>query len=170
MPTVDLLLGIAEFSIGLAGFSAIIAVFAGRDGRWAASDRQRGVVLILTALTPGFISFVALGLGTIDLREQIIWRLSGAVFAAAIVASLFIGVTGYRAIPDAERQVFSPVVGTFLVGGSALNGAVQLFGAFGGLGSLTFTGLYFGLVWQLFVGAIQFVRIVFVRPDHTGGV
>jgi hypothetical protein len=126
-------------------------------------------VLILTALTPGFISFVALALGTIDLREQIVWRLSQAVFAAAIVASLFVVFASYKVISDAERQVFSPLAGALLMGGSALNGAVQLFGAFGGLGSFTFTGLFFGLVWQLLVGAIQFARIVLVRPEHTGG-
>jgi hypothetical protein len=67
------------------------------------------------------------------------------------------------------NQVFSPVAGTLLVGGSALNGAVQVVGAFGGLGSLTFTGLFFGLVWQLLVGAIQFARIIFARPDGTRG-
>jgi len=169
MPTVDLLLGIAEFSIGLAGFSGIIAVFAGRDGRWAASDRQRGVVLILTALTPGFISFLALALGTIGLPEQIVWRLSEAIFGAAIVVSVFVVVAGHKAIPDSERQVFSPLAGAFVAGGSALNGAAQLFGAFGGFGSLTFTALFLGLVWQLLVGAIQFARIIFVRPDDTGG-
>jgi len=169
MPTVDLLLGITEFSIGLAGFSGIIAVFAGRDGRWAAADRSRALVLILTSLIPGFVSFIALGLGTIDLHEQIVWRLSQAVFAAAIVTSWFVAVTSGRAVPDPERQVFSSLAGAFVLGGTALNGAVQLLGAFGGLGRLTFTGLFFGLVWQLLVGAIQFGRIIFVRPNHSGG-
>jgi len=169
VPPVDLLFGVSEFSIGLAGFSGIIAVFAGRDGRWAAADRYRGLILILTSLIPGFVSFIALRLGTIGLSEQIVWRSSQAVFVAAIVTSLFVGITGAGEISDGERQVFSSRYGDFFMSGTALNGAVQLLGSFGGPGTLTFTVLYFGLVRQLRVGAIQFGRIIFVRRGQSGG-
>ena len=73
---------IVEFAIGIAGFSAVIAVLGGRE-HWSEQDRLRTHNLIVFALVPGFLSLLALAaLSQID------------VIGASRIVSVFAFVIG----------------------------------------------------------------------------
>jgi hypothetical protein len=160
----DLLLGITEFSVGLGGFSGIVVVFAGRDGGWARVDRYRSANLISNALIPAFVAFLALGLNQAPTFAGDASRVASATLAIAIGATTFLAFSGMRSVPQAERALISPYIFVLLVGGSIVNGLVQLGNVLGFFGQAAFVVLFSGLVWQLAVAAIQFARIVFIRP------
>ncbi len=161
----EMLGDIIEFSIGLAGFSGIVAVYAGRDGRWSPVDRFRSANLISAALIPGFVAFITLGLGIVVDEPAMLWRMASALLGIAVGVTMVPPFTGRRLLPASERRLINPYVFVLLVGGSLLNALVQLVNAAGVVAPPAFAVLYFGLVWQLGVGAIQFARIIFVRPS-----
>jgi len=56
---VEIMGNVVEFSIGLAGFSGVVAAFTYRT-RWGVIETYRLVNLLFAALIPGFTAFVSL--------------------------------------------------------------------------------------------------------------
>ncbi|MBV1904928.1 MAG: hypothetical protein KUG75_02530 [Pseudomonadales bacterium] len=160
----DLLLGISEFSIGLAGFSGIVAALAHRSGNWVQVDRYRIGNLLYSGLSPGFLAFFALGLNASDIEPDITWKFSAGTLALVLSYGMFVTVYGRKKLPDKERVLISIPVFYIQRMISLIALVFQLIAIFGLYSEYIFTIFYFGLVAQLFVATIQFVRIIFVRP------
>ena len=105
----DLLLTIAEISIGFAGFAGIVALFGRRAaGTWSAVDRIRFNALIGSALISLFAALLPLVLyyGASDHVSP--WKLSSALFGVVLLRVCWIGIRGTleaRASEDSEANV-----------------------------------------------------------------
>lgn len=157
----DLLLGITEFSIGLAGFSGIVAALAHRSGKWAQVDRYRIGNLLYSGLSPGFLAFFALGIGSHQLAT---WQLSSGALALVLSYGMYVTIYGRKILPATERVLISIPIFYAQRFISLVALVCQLLAVFGYFGGSVFTVFYFGLIAQLFVATIQFARIIFVRP------
>ena len=160
----DLLLGITEFSIGLAGFSGIVAALAHRTGSWVQVDRYRIGNLLYSGLTPGFLAFIALGLlANLD-QQATVWKLSSGMLALVLAYGMFVTIYGRRQLPLDERKLISIRVFSVQRAISLVALIFQLLSIIGFFPHYVFSIFYFGLIAQLFVATVQFTRIIFVRP------
>ena len=82
---VELLGNVIEFSIGLAGFSAVVSVFLQRSSGLADIDRVRVQSLLMLALTPAFIAFVFTGIETAALNVEFAARVSSAFLVVLLI-------------------------------------------------------------------------------------
>ena len=150
---------IVEFAIGIAGFSAVIAVLGGRE-HWSEQDRVRTHNLIVFALVPGFLSLLALAaLSQID------------VIGASRIVSVFAFVIGIIVwVASRRRSLVAFGVGAFSTQ-NPINTAIFSFYALlvlfnipvflGLFGSYAFTLFYLHLVGLLLIASINFYRLVF---------
>jgi len=160
----DLLLGITEFSIGLAGFSGIVAALAHRTGSWVQVDRYRIGNLLFSGLSPGFLAFIALGLlANFELQVNV-WKFSSGLLALVLGYGTFVTIYGRRKLPQNERKLISIRVFSAQRAISLVALAFQLLSILGMFPDYIFSIFYFGLIAQLFVATVQFTRIIFVRP------
>lgn len=97
MQGADDLHAIAEFAIGLAGFSAIALMLGSRDSaiaqliglRSRGLDRSNASVvrsMIISALAPGFLAFVPLLMFHFGLDGPNLWRISSTIFIIGAIA------------------------------------------------------------------------------------
>ena len=81
MPEENLLLTIAEVSIGFAGFAGIVALFGRRSaGPWSASDQTRFNALIRGALVSLFGAFLPLAIHYVSPSDSSPWGPASTVF------------------------------------------------------------------------------------------
>ena len=160
----DLLSTIVEFSIGLAGFSGIVGIFINRSGQWIYVDRFRVTNLLLMSLTPGFLSFISLGL--LPIVDGAI-EISAAIFATTIVLLLTFIPRARSRVPEIDRplvglRIFVPMSLTFVV---LL--ILQTLIAVSVIDSYEFTVYYYSLVVMLLLAVIQFARLILARPHAS---
>jgi hypothetical protein len=165
VPNSDLLLGITEFSIGLAGFSGIVAALAHRTGSWVQVDRYRIGNLLYSGLTPGFLAFFALGLLANIEHQATVWKISSGVLALVLAYGMFVTIYGRRKLPREERKLISIPVFSVQRAISLIAFIFQTLSIAGLFADYLFSIFYFGLIAQLFVATVQFSRIIFVRPN-----
>ena len=164
---IDSLGYIIEFSIGLAGFSGVIAVFTSRLPGRAELDRWRIRNLLLLSMGPAFISFAALALLDLASSEGEAWRLACLIQATFLVITLVVTFSKKTQLAqELQSQIRMPVMYLVLISFSSL----ALLLATAGLGisglnpSIVF---YMGLVFILLVGAYQFFRAVLQRLEGS---
>lgn len=160
MPTTALA-AIAEVAIGLAGFSGIAVVLSRRGRRLTPVDRFRLVLLLTPTLATSFLALIALGL----LQAEV----GGATrIAAGLLAAFCFGFPLMRVRPVVRFHRIAPelfnwtLVWSLLVG-YVLVGAASALHALGVLGAGAVV-LSLGLLYPLFQGAVQFGRMIFIRP------
>ncbi len=164
IPNSDLLLGITEFSIGLAGFSGIVAALAHRTGSWVQVDKYRIGNLLYSGLTPGFLAFIALGLLANIEQPATVWKFSSGLLALVLAYGMFVTIYGRRKLPREERKLISIRVFTIQRAIALIAFIFQLLSMAGLFADYLFSIFYFGLIAQLFIATVQFTRIIFVRP------
>ena len=165
MEEASALITIAEISLGLAGFAGIVAAVGLRAGHWHAADTLRVLVLLISAVGVLFLALVSAGLYFADLSSTTVAATSSATmlaYTAAGIAYLMPRMREYRSLSDFE--FVSWAYRTTVAVGSVLNAAAQLFNIVGVAWGSTFAVFYGGLVWMLFVGVLQFIRIILIRP------
>ena len=156
MPEENLLLTIAEVSIGFAGFAGIVALFGRRAaGSWSTADRVRFDALIRFALLSLFAAFVPLSIYYISPYHESPWRLASTILGLVFLLMFWTGrrrIAEVRASGDSEANVQG---GWVLLGANALVGLGLLLNAAGVFQasagpylvalfiSLTMTGLMF---------------------------
>ena len=160
----ELLSNIVEFSIGLGGFSGIVAVFVQRTGDWTAVDRWRVMNLLMVTLAPAFAAFFAMGITRIVVSEEIAWRSASVFLALMLCMFMYIAPAGRRKLPSDQRDIVGPRIFVFMFGSTLIVLAFQGAAAFGAFGSHVFVVFFYGLVTMLLLGVVQFVRIILVRP------
>lgn len=167
MEIIDALNTLAEFSIGLAGFTGIIAIFANSRDRIGAALRFRITNLLALSFAPGFFALATLGLVYLVEQEATAIRITSAGIAAFSLLALTRGYRTRRKIPTEEKQLLSPFFWAFNIAVVALNFTAQVI-------NVVFPSKYsagivvFGIISMLLVAAITFCMIVFQIMNSQG--
>ncbi len=154
---------IIEFSIGLAGFSAIVSVFLQRGEGLTVLQRFRILNLLNYAISPAFAAFICLSATHFTLNIDTALRFSAILFGVWItLTSVRIGMTA-MALPEPDSQLMNaPLLyfsGILCVAIVLLQTIIVLNIAPG----RNFALFYAGLVTCLLIAVIQFSRIVVSR-------
>ena len=153
------LAAIAEFSIGLAGFTGIVAVFADKRESFRPSEQFRVSNLLLISFTPGFISLFVMAVLHAGIPVSASIRLGSGVLAAFIFMLVTKALLSYSRMTAEERQQLSAVVWwvTMILG--SINFLAQLANVV--IGPLFDSGiLLLGLSATLLISAMTFFVLV----------
>jgi len=106
MNIVELLIGLAEIAIALAGFTGVVVAFGSRsEGSWHPGDRLRLVFLLEASLTAaGFSLLALLAHAAID-DPQRGWALMSGLWAAYMTWSLWASHTRIQDNSDAHGDI-----------------------------------------------------------------
>lgn len=130
------------------------------------ADRFRVFNALVPSILVGFLALVPIGLAVLGVEEQQLWRGVSVLFVLVAVALSITIRRRMRALPAEARQIISgPVAATNFVAVSLSTAACLVHGTTGLLGPPQGGPYFFGLVVFLGIGAMAFVRLVFVRPD-----
>jgi hypothetical protein len=153
----DTLMTIAQIAATFIGFAGVVFAVESASSR-GVSDRERNAILnlLIPSVAVLFIAFVPLVAAAAGGHDVRIWRASNAV--VGVVHSVLL--TGaFRAA--LRNQLLEPIPVRFLLlgGGSlaVLANAVVVLGFFPQLAATAFLA---GLVWFLFVSAVQFLMFI----------
>lgn len=156
---------LAQFAIAQAGFASVVVVLRrGRD-QFHPADGFRVFNALVPSILAGFLALVPLGLAELGVPEARIWTWVSILFAV-VVGSLSIQIfRGLQRLPPGARAIISSLIvrAHFTILGLTVavclaNGTTSLLGPVQG-------GFYFfGILALLWVGAVAFVRLVFIRP------
>lgn len=167
MDAFDTLLTLSEVSLGLAGFAGIVVVFGRGPGELAPADSFRLLALVGCSLGTLFLSLIPIALNAVGLPEPELWQWSSAMMLAVAVPahwSAFSRIRRHMAEILEVIPVYLLPIGVFLF---LANFIAQVCNAFG-VGSLPIFGVYFfGLILYLGFAALQFARMLFVRPGGS---
>lgn len=162
----DLLLGIAEVSIALAGFAGVVVVLGRRaTGPWPLADQfqlrsliENGLLVVLAALLPFAVQ-------QHTQEPSVLWRISSGIFGVAGGVHAFV-VQGrrqrrLRRHPDEASDSFLPLSWVVvLVPVSAVVHAALLLNAADVVFHGSFAPYLYALLWDLLMGAVFFVRLI----------
>jgi hypothetical protein len=155
---------VAQIAVGLAGFTGIVIAFTRRPGELTPIERYRFAILFGTSFGALFLSLVPFGVALVGVEAPALWRLSSAAFVAfeiGLVASLLPRTLRY--VREA-RELFDLRILGGLAAGHALAIVLLIVNAFGGFAGAAPGVFLWALVWLLFHTALQFARMLFVRP------
>lgn len=152
----EILIGITEVAVALAGFTGVVVVFGSRsEGNWHAGDRLRLGFLLEASLTAGAFSLLALILYT-SIDEAMAWRICSAVWAGFMLISLYTSrlkiQKNHAAHGDTDRIANKIVFFLFLI-----LIVVQIFNA---LYLHQFAPLLAAIILNLAGAAMQFTRLI----------
>ena len=159
MNPIDALTEISEFSIGLAGFTAIIATFSGSEKVARASLEFRVRNLLLISFTPGFISLfeVALMNSGLDVAAAIV--VGSGILGVFLIGLIYRAVKSYLTMTGDERRQLSSFLWWFTLILGGINIAAQFANVlFGPLYESSI--LLAGLVATLLIAAMTFFVLV----------
>ena len=153
---------IAEVAIGLAGFSGIVVVLSRTyERRLTPLERYRLFILLVPSLATTFLALIALDLVSSGVPGA--FRIGSAFLAVFCIwfpaSRVRQTMYFYRHVPD----LFHAPVMWGLLGGYLAVAGLSLLHAFGVITEAPEIFLL-GLLWPLFQSAIQFARMLFIRP------
>jgi hypothetical protein len=162
----SLLIGIAEISIALTGFAGVVVVLGRRaSGPWPLADQfqlrsliENGLLVVLAALLPFAVQ-------QHTQESSLIWRVSSGIFGAAAGAHAFIIQSRRqrrlrRDSQEDSNSLFPIAWVAVLVPISAVVHGALLLNAAGVVFEGTFGPYLYGLLWDLSMGAVFFVRLL----------
>ncbi len=160
------LLTIAEISIGIAGFSGVIAAFLQRGGLHPL-DRVRFVMLFGTAFTTLVLAYVPIVVSHLVDGTAQIWSYSSAVMIVVWITSIIFGIRFL--IPELRRDHSnkSRTPGALIAIPSILNLGAQCLNAGGWLWAPGFVAYLFGLFVYLYASGLMFVFVIMFRPSES---
>ena len=86
---IEILVGVAEIAVALAGFSGVVVVFGSRqDGGWHPGDRLRLAFLLESGFTAGAVALLAILAASLLERRELAWALVSTLWAVTMVGSL----------------------------------------------------------------------------------
>ena len=163
----DALEAISEFSIGLAGFSAIAAVFANAREMLDGAIRFRVSGLLVTAFGPGFIALAIICLLLAGMEESTSVRTGSAITALYLAGYAVFAFRGIARLSTPDRGKLSKSVRRFSTASSFVNFAAQILNA-AVMPSYANGILIGGLTLVLITGALTFSQLVIglLRSHH----
>lgn len=165
MDALDELLTIAEISVGIAGFSGVIAAFLQRDGL-PPLDRVRFINLFSVVFTTLTLAFAPIALHHLGIQTDRLWMYSSSVMVFAWFINVVVGVR--YVIPAIKEHLGAGYGGPMnaITIPSALNLLVQLLNLSGWLWEPGFPAYLFGLFVYLYASGVMFVFVVLYRPNE----
>jgi hypothetical protein len=158
---------IMEFSVALAGFSAVAIALSHEPGALAPLDRFRALNLLGCALGAAFgASFVLIG-DAFGASGAALWRGTSAGVLVIVIVCTAIPLLLARQMSPADRRQLSRALWVLLVGGNLILSGVQLSNLAGLFGPASPGPIMASLVWLLFFAALLFVRMLVNRPGPT---
>ena len=145
---------LAQIAATLVGFSGIVAVFSDRlNFSRDSENRMRLMDLLLAGFGTVFLSFLPYFLGSLQMEQTDLWRLSNLIVAAWFAFSLIL----LRRIAKAPFSSLSYPIATvaFAVVGIVLIIAL-LVSTFGVIDPVASTLNFFALIFLLSVASMQF--------------
>ena len=165
MSEFDTLYSLAEVSIAMAGFAAIVVVFRRRDrGGWHPADADRFNGMLLHAMAAAFFCFLPTALWIFFTAPGRIWAIGSVAMALQVLAHAW---TIFR-LPTSDGWVRVFLVLPLLVV------ALQVMNVLGIGYSAEFRPYLAGVLWHLFQAGLLFVMLIWVResdladPDLAG--
>jgi hypothetical protein len=163
MAEAEYLIGLAQIALGLAGFTGVVIAFGNRPSEWTDADRTRFFLLLTSSIGAIFNTLLPLSINALGLEAPLLWQVSSLITALCFIAiSLFyyLRLHGLRKRKE-DNDVSYPLT-AFLSAGSLTTIVVQLLNARGAFRA-PFGIFLTGLLWGLFVPAVQFGRMVYVH-------
>ncbi len=162
----DALFAVAEFGVGLAGFSAIVVALVRRSGGWEAASAYRLELLLFQSLGAGLFAFLPVTISFLGVQGPAVWRIASALFVVFLALCFLADWRRFHRLPDEARAVLSR--GLVLVGNvQGAFFAVLLLPNIAGFPFRPQIGPYFlVLVCLLGTAALNFMRIVVTRPSE----
>jgi hypothetical protein len=153
---------IAEVAIGLAGFSGIVVVLSRTfERRLTPLERYRMFLLLVPSLATSFLGLSIMALYASEVPGAM--RIGSgllAVFCLGFPASqIRRTIHFYRKVPE----LFQAPVLWGILGGYIVVGVLSVVHASGLIGVMP-SVVFIGLLWPLFQSALQFARMLFIRP------
>jgi hypothetical protein len=168
MPSLpDALEAISEFSIGLAGFSAIAAVFANAREMLDDAIRFRVSGLLVTAFGPGFVALTIISLLLAGIEAATAVRIGSAITALYLSCYAVFAFGGMARLSENDRRKLNVNVRRFSSISSFANFGAQLWNVVV-MPSYASGILIGGLTLVLATGALTFSQLVIglVRSHH----
>lgn len=170
MPGQEALSTVAEVSIGLAGFSGIVVAFIHRKGQMSALDRLRLGVLLVAAFAAVILVLVPFALHHLGIDGDPLWSTASVVMSLLMSMQIAAMLVLIRRFYRSHHEIFNvwvigPVITTYI--GMIL---LQIMNTSGAFWHPSLGVYYIGLLWLVTHAAIQFTRILFVRPEPQPGV
>jgi hypothetical protein len=156
---------IAQIAVGLAGFTGIAIAFTRRPGELTPLEGYRLAILFATSLGALFLALIPFGFGLVGVRDSTLWRISSALFVAFEAGLLIYLVPRTLRFLGEAREIFNVRVLTGLAAGHVVAIVLQAVNALGGFRGAESGVFLWGLIWLLFHTALQFARILFIRPS-----
>ena len=157
-------LTLAEVSLGLAGFAGIVVVLGRGPGALAPADSFRLLVLVGCSLGTLFLSLIPVALSAVGVFEPRLWQWSSAILlGVAVPAHLF----AFARLRRDAAEIIEVLPIYLMPFGAALflvNFVAQICNALDIGWSPSFGVYLFGLILYLLFAAVQFARMLFVRP------
>lgn len=160
----DLLLALAGVAATFIGFAGVVFAVDRSSQRGVTGPERTALLhLLLPSIAVLFLAFAPLVLAARAGPHDPQWRLANGVLA--VVHLLLIANATRAAI---RSRLLEPIPLRFvLIPGGYLAVAanvVVVLGFYTGFGAVAYLG---GLVWFLFVSAVQFVMLIFLHADTT---
>ena len=164
----DSLLTTAELAIAIAGFSAVIAVFA-NHGRLSQDDRSRFFWLFTTAFVAALLAYVPIVLSQAGLSGPPLWRVSSSIMVFAWFASMVpwsvLTIRNRRRASSLPLGVGEPYA---LLIPSVINLGVQIANVWGGIWVPSSAYYLLGTLIWLYAASLVFMAAVLYRSDDSG--
>ena len=155
---------VAQIAVGLAGFTGIVIAFTRRPGELTPIESYRLAILFGTSFGALFLSLVPFAFGLLGVGSPAVWRLSSAAFVAFEVGLLGTLVPRTLGYLRQAREIFNLRVLGGLAAGHAVAIVLLVVNVAGGFEGAAAGVFLWARVWLLFHSALQFARMLFVRP------
>ena len=155
---------VMEFSVALAGFSAVAIALSHEPGALASLDRFRALNLLGNTLGPGFGASFVLVLGAFGVSGPALWRLTSSGLLVGVAVSTAVPVLLSRRMLPADRMQLASGLWVLAIGGNSILAVVLVANIAGMFGSPGPGPIMASLMWLLFFAAVLFVRMLVDRP------
>ena len=157
MDPASTLIGLAEVSLALAGFAAIVLVLGTRGNALEPDHAATVRVMVLNAVVSAFFCLFGVAILALEVATPFAWRLMSVFGLVLLVAGSVMNQLLFLRQLKAPNPRMAIVWWTFAVAA----GAIQLVNALGLLGPPSFGLMFLGLVVVLSQAGAQFVHMVF---------
>ena len=156
MDPVGTLIGLAEVSLALAGFAAVVLVLDTRGSSLEPQHAANVRTMVLNAVGSAFFCLFCVAILSLEVAIPFAWRLMSALGLVALVAASVMNQLLFlrHLTPD-------PLMATIWWSFAIMAGGIQLANVLGFLGPPSFGLMFLGLVVVLSQAGAQFVQMVY---------
>ncbi len=158
MDPASTLVGVAEISLALAGFAAIVLVLTERGAPLKPEQAANVRVMVLNAVASAFFCLGGVAVIALEGSTPLAWRFLSAVGLVALLAGSVLNYFLFIRHLEAPDPRLAAIWWSFAFAA----GAIQVVNVLGILGPPSFGLLFLGLVVQLGQAGAQFVHLVFI--------